>query len=754
MTILNRPCSNTLSPLRAVGSLWFAAVLLLLLSVAMACATVFESTHGTEKALAFFYQSWWFEALLGLLAINVGAALLVRYPFSRRQIGFAIAHGSILLTLAGAWVTQRFGIDGRVGIVEGQSVAELTIPQDVFVLEGQSSKSSIEINPPPLLGVGTVKVPGRPASKILNCFVLFLLLLSALVLFWVVLATHVKRWHDRGESGWMFLVSLIPVANIWAGIELGFFRGTTGLSKYGDDPLQRTSPQTLPSDQGQRSSETGIRTAPATSTAGGELPASFPRSLFSFNGRIGRLVFWRRIAAVAVAACLLELLYAKALPSIVHRASASTVSAESVRAEVLQFASGSIARTEMLNDNPHASLAVEVSFSETGTDEPAWVPAGQAVMVGEVQVACIEIADERELRKRASTAPAAEEDAARTVKVEYQGRAYELNVDDCIAATQPVGDTGMKLRVLRYLPHATVAGRGQISNASNKPVNPAVEAELTGPQGIEKRFAFSRFPDFQSMHGQVKNQDVKLVLMAKVDEDVHAPVEILVGPGDQMHVKFTGGQDSIVERLPVGSPIHAPWPQRKLGVSRIFKNARPHRVVSPLTHPHAEMHPAILVRLTSGRESTEMWVQKYDDQAVVFAGQSHRLRYDDKVVPLGFQVALDGFTVRNYPGTNRPRSYESRVTITDPASGGVESRVISMNHPTTHGGYTFYQSSYHQAGQRMASVLSVSRDPGQPIVFAGYGLMMVGVLIVLISRLRARAGQVAENADRDGREAV
>jgi len=568
-------------------------VLLLLLSVAMACATVFESAHGTEKALAFFYQSWWFEALLGLLAINVGAALVVRYPFSRRQIGFVIAHGSILLTLAGAWVTQRYGIDGRVSIVEGQSVADLTIPQDVFVLESQSSKSSIEINPPPLLGPATVKVPGRPC-----------------------------------------------------------------------------------------------------------------------------------------------------------------ISAEAVRVEVLQFASGSIARTEMLNDNPHASLAVEVSFSETGTDEPAWVPTGRAVRVGEVQVACIEIADERELKKHTSTAPAAEEDAARTVKVEYQGRAYELNVDACIAATQPVGDTGMKLRVLRYLPHATVAGRGQITNASNKPANPAIEAELTGPQGIEKRFAFARFPDFQSMHGPVKNQDVKLILVAKVDENIHAPVEILVGPGDQMHVKFTGGQDSIVERLRVGSPIHAPWPQRKLGVSRIFKNARPHRVVSPSTHSHAEMHPAILVRLTSGRESTEMWVQKYDDQAVVFAGQSHRLRYDDKVVPLGFQVALDGFTVRNYPGTNRPRSYESRVTITDPALGRVESRVISMNHPTTYAGYTFYQSSYHQAGQRTASVLSVSRNPGQPIVFAGYGLMMAGVLIVLISRLRARAGQVAENADRDGRENV
>ncbi|MGQ9651055.1 MAG: cytochrome c biogenesis protein ResB [Phycisphaerae bacterium] len=591
MTYLNRPSSEGLSWLRAAGSLWLAAVLLSLISVAMACATVFESVHGSEKALAFFYKSWWFESLLGLLAINAGAALAVRYPFSRRQLGFAVAHGSLLLILAGAWVTQKFGIDGRVSIVEGQSVAEIAVPQDVFVLESESSRFWVEINPPPLLGAGTVEVPGQPA-----------------------------------------------------------------------------------------------------------------------------------------------------------------ISAESVHAQVLQFTSDSVARTEMRNDNPHASLAVEVSFSETGTDEPVWVPAGQVVQAGEVQVACIEIADERELNKRTSTAAAAEEDAARTVKIEYQGKAYELNVDDCIAATQPVGDTGMTLRVLRYLPHATVAGRGQITNASNKPMNPAIEAELSGPEGIERRFAFARFPAFQSMHGNLKNEDVKLVLMAKVDEDVHAPVEILVGPGDQLHAKFTSGQDSLLQKLQAGMPLHTPWPQRKLGVSRIFKNARPHRIVSPSSHPHGQPHPAILVRLNSGQDNTEVWVQKYDDQPVVFAGRTYRLGYDDKTVPLGFEVALDAFRIRKYPGTDRPRSYESRITITDPASGRLESRVISMNHPTSYGGYTFYQSSYRQTGQHTASVLSVSRDPGKPIVFAGYGLMILGVLAVLIDRLRRTPGQASATVNRDGKE--
>ncbi|MFA5864317.1 MAG: hypothetical protein WC975_06480 [Phycisphaerae bacterium] len=43
--------------LRIFGSLWFAAVILMLLLVAMACATVFESTRGTEQTLVEFYKA-------------------------------------------------------------------------------------------------------------------------------------------------------------------------------------------------------------------------------------------------------------------------------------------------------------------------------------------------------------------------------------------------------------------------------------------------------------------------------------------------------------------------------------------------------------------------------------------------------------------------------------------------------------------------------------------------------------------------
>lgn len=52
------------------------------------------------------------------------------------------------------------------------------------------------------------------------------------------LSVFIKRCHDRDRSGWFLLLSLIPLLNLWVGIELGFMKGTNGDNKYGPDPLR------------------------------------------------------------------------------------------------------------------------------------------------------------------------------------------------------------------------------------------------------------------------------------------------------------------------------------------------------------------------------------------------------------------------------------------------------------------------------------------------------------------------------------
>ena len=62
------------------------------------------------------------------------------------------------------------------------------------------------------------------------------LLVGIVFLFNVILS--IKRWHDRNESAWWFLISFVPiVGSIWAFIENGFLKGTEGENLFGEDPL-------------------------------------------------------------------------------------------------------------------------------------------------------------------------------------------------------------------------------------------------------------------------------------------------------------------------------------------------------------------------------------------------------------------------------------------------------------------------------------------------------------------------------------
>jgi len=65
-----------------------------------------------------------------------------------------------------------------------------------------------------------------------------LLVMVECVAVWINLAVLARRWHDRGKSGWMSLILLIPVVGVvWLYVELGALRGTIGPNRYGGDPL-------------------------------------------------------------------------------------------------------------------------------------------------------------------------------------------------------------------------------------------------------------------------------------------------------------------------------------------------------------------------------------------------------------------------------------------------------------------------------------------------------------------------------------
>ena len=111
---------------------------------------------------------------------------------------------------------------------------------------------------------------------------------------------------------------------------------------------------------------------------------------------------------------------------------------------------------------------------------------------------------------------------------------------------------------------------------------------------------------------------------------------------------------------------------------------------------------------------------------------------------LPFAVKLDDFVLETYQGTMRPSGFASQVVVTDLDTGKSFPTRIFMNSPLHHRGWSLFQSSYQQQGGREATVLSVSRDPGQLVVFAGYATLVLGMVIVLLTRIgQAREREAA-----------
>lgn len=113
--------------LRLLASLKLAVVLLLILAAVLIGATFLESRQGTERALWYIYRADWFVALWGMLGVNVLAAMLMRFPWKRRHVGFVVAHVGVLVLLTGACVTWRWGIEGRISFMEGETIDSIGI---------------------------------------------------------------------------------------------------------------------------------------------------------------------------------------------------------------------------------------------------------------------------------------------------------------------------------------------------------------------------------------------------------------------------------------------------------------------------------------------------------------------------------------------------------------------------------------------------------------------------------------------------
>ncbi|MHC5111269.1 MAG: cytochrome c biogenesis protein ResB [Planctomycetota bacterium] len=582
--------------LQTVGSIWFAAVLLVVIILTMACATVYESTHGAERALFRFYQSWWFELFLGLLSINVLAAMAVRYPFTRRQVGFVMTHASILAVLIGSLTTRYLGVSGELGMAEGETVAFFAQPNAVLTLVNRATGATAKVDLQTPLGNG--------------------------------------------------------------------FRAVNSIS--------RTATQ-----------------------------------LDDVDVAVGRYI------------------------------------PDSEYVQRVEEVTGDAAG-HPLGDSSHKHPAVEVSLSESGRDDPQWLFLDRPMQVGSTS-ALFRRLDQDNLERLLLAEGTEQAVSLGNIRVLFEDRSFEIPVDQCLDNPVPLDNTGMSLRVLRYLPHATVTADGHVVNASPNPMNPAVQLEIKAGEIVQTRIALAQNPELHSVHGgeELPEMDITYVLPDRLVPE--APLELFAAPNGELYARFTWeGTNPITRALTVGEPIDTPWPEKKLAILRRYEHARVVNTLNEVDPIRKKRVPAVFVTLTGPDGTLDVWVRRRDPVQFSAGGKPYELHFGDALVPLSFKITLDDFRVGHYPGGLRPRSFESHVTFNDPRTGLTQSRVVSMNNPVDFGGYTFYQESYARDGDKEVSFMSVARDPGTWIVFLGYIGTMIGMVVVLTIRARERQRSTCE----------
>jgi cytochrome c-type biogenesis protein CcsB len=104
--------------------------LFILLAVVLAVATFLENDFGYNAARAMVYNTWWFELIFLLLAINMFGNLFAFNLWRWEKLPVLLFHLSFFIIIVGAAVTRYVGYEGSMPVREGET------SETFFTLDG------------------------------------------------------------------------------------------------------------------------------------------------------------------------------------------------------------------------------------------------------------------------------------------------------------------------------------------------------------------------------------------------------------------------------------------------------------------------------------------------------------------------------------------------------------------------------------------------------------------------------------------
>ena len=297
----------------------------------------------------------------------------------------------------------------------------------------------------------------------------------------------------------------------------------------------------------------------------------------------------------------------------------------------------------------------------------------------------------------------------------------------------------VNLEVDRYYPDAVSEER---VHADGPAKNPAVHLRLEWNGQARNVWLFSRDPGrfgaqwgrFHLLFLEVRNPGE----FRKLPAQRLPPDTILLvrtQSDGRLFGLFTGGKNQARRIGPIetGKGYPHPFQPIRLTVTELVTNGR---LEKSFTLRGEEVRgEALHVIARQGEETRESWLVPHEPVTLALGRHPTVVEYREAAADLPFSLKLLDFRKTDYPGTDIASGFESDVELTDPQRAVTLRRTIRMNHPLKYRGFSLFQSSYI-AGPPETTILSVRKDPGTPLVYAGCLIIVAGIVALFIFRGR------------------
>lgn len=320
-----------------------------------------------------------------------------------------------------------------------------------------------------------------------------------------------------------------------------------------------------------------------------------------------------------------------------------------------------------------------------------------------------------------------------------------------LPAVFPVAGTDLKITVGRIFKNAVVEGRELIEEPKADPKeekNPAIQFTLEGKELSEKHTAFAKFPEFPTVHG-MKPSAAGVKIFYRLPGggskgQSHELRFVLVPGSNELLYQIQTGANVKTGKVKEGEEVPTGWMGLVFQVKTFYPSARVEKEFSPEPNSSKDesAFPALQILAERGGESQTFWVSQSEGVISEIGGGHYQFVYGQKLIPAGFKLQLKDFKMETYPGTERPASFSSDVTLKDDTHSTVKNVTISMNQPLVYRGFHIYQSGYRVSeGQPDISIFAVGRDPGVPWKYAGAIVMVIGIMIMFYTRRFSTGGK-------------